>query len=313
MSKTGLVFNSYVYNILLSQKQSIYDSINFDVWFCHKINIDNNCNLKLWNFPFFSEQAGNTGANFDIDKIGAIYLGNLGSLTLENVSKEDGLPPSGNYQDENWLNIPASAYIFSNYSNLHNTNLTVDDNFYADTVNHDYYVEDSFSKPTNIKPTTLVANKANNFNVSGINSSEKEYFESEYSFSSGYDINEYRIYNVNLKPLIESQTNFKSTNSEFLISPTNYDGGALLISWYNDTRTKLYNYDGKLYYPGVKYTPGTEDYDKNEKFKIPTYNAFPVYYWQAIPCCYFNLPKNYSLKDTEINIRWSENGIFSFM
>lgn len=332
MAKNSFVFNSYTYNVLLGNKPSLYHPGNFDLWFCPRTNMSNdNDSLLDINFTFGDFLAlqkskvtkkketvdtTNKGSKFDITKIPAVYLGNLGSIVRENVSKEDGLPSSGVYQDADWLNIPASAYIFSKYNYPPKCKVNKDDNY--DAGDYNYWVNDTF----NTRPagqTAVELNRFNDFTQPNIMpSAECSYFEREYHFTSGYDANEYNIYSIDVNHLVESQFNFKPADNSFTINPTDFVGGGLIITWYDgnseegyEGRTKLYEHDGKIYYPGVKYEPGSSEYNEYEEFAEPKFNLFPIDYWAAYPCCYVDLPKDYNLKDTCINVKWSENGVFS--
>lgn len=314
MANKNKIFSSFVYNVLLSgkTKDEIYQPTNFDLWFCYKNqSFDDKKNLTLGDLSgIFSNSNENKGANFNINKISAIYLSNLGQFSIENVSKEDGLPATMSYQE--MLDIPASAYLFSKYDAPVKTPLKKDTCY----MNFKYYVNDTF----HIDEAENVLDRTNDFDINRIGNDDivtdwndycRKYFETDYNFSSGFSATDYNVYDVKRDYVIEGMTNIRSSDKGFDIVQTNsntYVGGALLITWYNNKREPLYNYEGKLYYEDVleKKLEGT---DINVKFMNPAYKLFPVNYNKAIPFCYIELPKTYNLKDNKINVQWSENGI----
>ena len=314
MANKNKIFSSFVYNVLLSgkTKDEIYQPTNFDLWFCYKNqSFDDKKNLTLGDLSgIFSNSNENKGANFNINKISAIYLSNLGQFSIENVSKEDGLPATMSYQE--MLDIPASAYLFSKYDAPVKTPLKKDTCY----MNFKYYVNDTF----HTDETENVLDRTNDFDINRIGNDDivtdwndycRKYFETDYNFSSGFSATDYNVYDVKRDYVVEGMTNIRSSDKGFDIVQTNsntYVGGALLITWYNNKREPLYNYEGKLYYEDVleKKLEGT---DINVKFMNPAYKLFPVNYNKAIPFCYIELPKTYNLKDNKINVQWSENGI----
>ena len=314
MANKNKIFSSFVYNVLLSgkTKDEIYQPTNFDLWFCYKNqSFDNKKDLTLGDLSgIFSNSDKNKGANFNINKISAIYLSNLGQFSIENVSKEDGLPATMSYQE--MLDIPASAYLFSKYDAPVKTPLKKDTCY----MNFKYYVNDTFHTDEAEK----VLDRTNDFDINRIGDDDivtdwndycRKYFETDYNFSSGFSATDYNVYDVKRDYVVEGMTNIRSSDKGFDIVQTNsntYVGGALLITWYNNKREPLYNYEGKLYYEDVleKKLEGT---DINVKFMNPAYKLFPVNYNKAIPFCYIELPKTYNLKDNKINVQWSENGI----
>lgn len=316
MANNNKIFNSFVYNVLLNgkSKEQIYHPTNFDLWFCYKgQNIDNKKELKLGDLKnIFDDSSKNKGSNFNINKISAVYLSNLGQFSIENVSKEDGLPPTVSYQE--MLDIPASAYLFSDHNTPNKTPLK-SDTYYT---SFDYYVDDSINS---IPQGATVLNRTNNYNIETLNAEIKnywdsyckEYFESNYNFSSGFFSGDYNVFDVNRNYVIEDMTNIRSADKDFDIVQTNsntYVGGALLISWYNSTRKPLYNYEGKLYYKEtLKQLLNDQKSTKSVDFMDPTFKLFPINYSNAIPFCYIELPKTYNLKDNKLNVQWSENGI----
>lgn len=318
MANKNKIFNSFVYNVLLSgkTKDEIYQPTNFDLWFCYKNqSFDNKKELRLSDFSgMFHDSNDNKGDNFNINKISAIYLSNLGQFSIENVSKEDGLPATMSYQE--MLDIPASAYLFSKYDAPRRTPLKRD-TCYKD---FDYYVDDTFHE----KESNYVLDRTNNFDITQIPNNEmvnywkeycKDYFENDYNFSSGFSATDYNVYNVERDYVVEDMTNLRSENKDFDIVQTNsntYIGGALLITWYNGNRVPLYSYEGKLYYKDtLKDVLEKQNSTKNVEFMTPAYKLFPSDYNMAIPFCYIDLPKSYNLKDNKVNVQWSENGIVS--
>lgn len=314
MANKNKIFSSFVYNVLLSgkTKDEIYQPTNFDLWFCYKNkSFDNKKDLTLGDLSgMFHDSNDNKGANFNINKISAIYLSNLGQFSIENVSKEDGLPATMSYQE--MLDIPASAYLFSKYDAPVKTPLKKDTCY----MNFKYYVNDTF----HTDEAENVLDRTNDFDINRIGNDDivddwndycRKYFETDYNFSSGFSATDYNVYDVKRDYVVEDMTNIRSSDKGFDIIQTNsntYVGGALLITWYNNKREPLYNYEGKLYYEDVleKKLSGT---DINVKFMNPAYKLFPVNYNKAIPFCYIELPKTYNLKDNKINVQWSENGI----
>ena len=318
MANKNKIFNSFVYNVLLNgkSKDEIYQPTNFDLWFCYKNqNFDNKKELRLSDFSgMFCDSNKNKGNNFNINKISAIYLSNLGQFSIENVSKEDGLPATMSYQE--MLDIPASAYLFSKYDAPRRTPLKRD-TCYKD---FEYYVDDTFHE----KESNYVLDRTNNFDITQITNDEmvnywkeycKDYFENDYNFSSGFSATDYNVYNVERDYVVEDMTNLRSENKDFDIVQTNsntYIGGALLITWYNGNRVPLYNYEGKLYYKDtLKDVLDKQNSTKNVEFMTPVYKLFPSDYNMAIPFCYIDLPKTYNLRDNKVNVQWSENGIVS--
>jgi hypothetical protein len=316
MANKNKIFNSFVYNVLLHgySKDEIYQPTNFDLWFCYKNqNFENNKDLRLRNITnIFCDSNNNKGDNFNMNKISAVYLSNLGQFSIENVSKEDDLPATASYQE--MLDIPASAYLFSKYDAPVKTPLKRDTCY----TNFDYYVDDTF----NSKESNNVLNRTNGFDITKLADKKlvdewkdycKDYFESDYNFCSGFSASDYNVFDVKQDFVIEDKINMKTTDKDFDIVQTNsnsYVGGALLITWYNGTRVPLYNYEGKLYYENTLQEK-LKTIGKDIKFMTPTYKLFPRDYSNAIPFCYIDLPKTYNLRDNKVNVQWSENGIVS--
>lgn len=297
----NIVFNSFL-NLLVNKdpkytKEYIYDINKFDVWFCARgksFSANNILNNKL--DKLFKEEES------------LEYLYNLGTLNVENVNSEDGLPSEHFYQDEDFLNIPASAYIFSKPQYPVNCKVNKDYNYTA----FDYNINDmsdnyknKISEQYKNNPVLTPENNYDLYNLSGYSASWNhisEYFNSEYNFSSGYNSNEYSTYNINQDYLIEDQINVSTKNVSFEILPTNIIGGALLITWYDQQRTNYY-YDGKNITSAAM--------DKNGILNQYAYKNIPTITGNCIPVCYMELPKTYNLKDAVMNIQWSENGLFS--
>lgn len=321
METKNKVFNSFIYNVLMKnldniEQTDIYEPTNFDIWFCSKNkSFDNRITLTLKDLiTMFPNSNKNKGDNFNINNISAIYLDNLGQTDIETVSDEDGLPSVSSYQS--MLNIPASAYMFSKNNAPVDLSIRQDSNYNS----FDYYVKDTIN---NIPIGAAALKRENDFNIEKLtdttvdldywNNYCKEYFDSEYNFSAGYSDTEYNIFNVKKDLLVENMVNLHAIDSDIDILPTDYVGGALLITWYNGPRKELYNYQGKLYYKeSLDNLFGEKNIDKSTIFMDPQYSLFPENYSDSIPVCYIELPKTYNLKDTKINIQWSENGIFSF-
>ena len=326
MQNNSIIFNSFV-NILLnpaistkakqqgiSVKDYIYDNKKFDVWLCSKSIVFENSDL---NSTFDNDnQIKALSENFS-------YIGNIGALRTENVFSMDGLPSEDSYQKI--LNIPASAYIFSEYQYPTNCKLNKDYNYYA----FPYYVADTTNKVNNIKMSSPVIGSTylrpnNNYDITlltNYNSSikkdwtpNKDYFLHEYNFSSGYNSEEYAMYSVDEELLIEDQINITTNRSTFEIPPINSIGGALLISWNDKERENIYNHNGELTnVSGKQYKIELPDgtIETKEKHYPLAYTNFPKYSGASIPVCYSELPKNYNLKEVLLNIEWSQNGIFS--
>ena len=301
----NIVFNSFI-NLLLTKKVSgtetvknrIYDSKNFDIWLCSKGKSffkNNDINTKLNDY--FVTTA---------DKNDITFLYNLGTLKTEIVNSEDGLPAEHTYQE--LLNIPASAYVFSSPNYSKECQINKDYNYegfayhVADT-NKDYTLSNgSTMYPRNNYDITKLGTYDTNFKTDWepINN----YFESEYNFSSGYDPREYSTYNVKNDLVIEDQINVASNSVSFDIQPTNVVGGALMITWYDGKRETLYSNGGQL-------TTLTGD-GKSKRYDLKFKNI-PQTTAACIPVCYMELPKTYNLKDSRVNIQWSENGLFSLV
>lgn len=300
------VFNSFV-NLLLTanvdlpetRKKLIYDSKKFDIWLCTKgksFFAKNDINSKLSDY-FVSNK----------DKKDITFLYNIGTLKTETVNSEDGLPAEHSYQE--LLEIPASAYIFSSPNYPKECQINKDYNYegfayrVADTKKAYYNLENGTTMyPRNNYDITKLGAYNNNFKDSWKNINE--YFDSEYNFSSGYDPREYSTYNVKKDMVVEDQVNITSNSVSFNIQPTNVVGGALLITWYDGKRETLYSNGGTL-------TTLTGD-GKNKKYDL-IYENIPETTANCIPVCYMELPKTYNLKDTRVNIQWSENGLFSLV
>lgn len=321
----NVIFNSFMDLLLntetinkaksknLTVKDYIYDNKKIDIWFCSKgIGFkNNNLKAKLSDDEFASHEM--------------TYIGNIGSLRLEDVFSEDGLPNEQSYQE--LLNIPASAYIFSNYQYPTSCRIRKDYNYQG----FNYYVADTSNKikNENITTTDLVSNYARPFynyditeTTTFINSSDNKkdwkeissYFAQEYNFSSGYNVDEYATYNIESEQLLEDQINLVTDNSKFVIPPNNVVGGALLFTWYSGSRTPYYNLSGKLtttssYSYTIINSQGEEEVI--EKSLPVVYPNMPLVSGDCIPVCYMELPKTYNLKDAVMNIQWSENGLFS--
>ena len=289
-------------------KEYIYDTKKFDIWFCSKgLQFDNNMNDTLGSL--FSNNI--------------TYLNNLGNITLENISSEDGLPSSGCYQMSEFLDIPASAYIFSKYNYPNKCKINADYNYESLS----YYVNDCFT--TIPEGEQNVLSPFNNYDIKSLEQlpdsekqyidSNEQYFMSDYGFNEKYDPTEYVIYNIPKKLLIEDQTNATVTNGNFNIPMINVIGGALLVTWSDESKQKIYNYNSqlmtkdqvveKLSESNPEITQSDIELELN---KLPVaYESFPVNSANCIPVSYTELPRIYNLKNTKLNIQWSEDGIFS--
>ena len=324
MKNNNVVFNSFMDLLLnpetinkaksknLTVKDYIYDNKKFDIWFCSKgIGFKNdNLKAKLSDDEFKSHEM--------------TYIGNIGSLRLEDVFSEDGLPNEQSYQE--LLNIPASAYIFSNYQYPTSCRIRKDYNYQG----FNYYVADTSNKIKNeyIANTNIISNYARPFynyditeTTAFYNKNTKDawkqnsaYFAQEYNFSSGYNVDEYATYNIEAEQLLEDQINLATNNSKFIIPPNNVIGGALLFTWNGGKRTAYYNLSGKLTTASSYNYTIINAQGKEEVIEKPlpvVYPNIPVVSGDCIPVCYMELPKTYNLKDAVMNIQWSENGIFS--
>ena len=315
------VFNAFK-NLLFKtgskENKDLYNSIYFDAWICPKgKNFKYNNELDAQLSAYF-ESTG-TGINKSIG-----YIGNLGILQRENVFSEDGLPSEDCYQSDNFLNIPASAYIFSTRQFPSNCNIDRDYNYtafnyYVDDTSLDKYWEPSHSMEPGVSYDPVMGPKENydltkvysvydaqnGFHDKTMNAWEpvSGYFKSEYNFTSGYDPIEYATYNIKEMPLVENQMNVKSSVRQFDIPPVNMVGGALFITWYDGKRLTLYNNNGNLV---------TDEIDPITKQRNPLmYKSFPEQSGSCIPVCYMDLPQTYNLNKVLLNIEWSENGLFS--
>lgn len=308
---SNIVFNSFL-NLLVSTdskytKDYIYDNRNFDVWFCNKslnFSAENGMDKKLKDFPKLTSNIS--------------YLGNLNVFSIDTVFADDGLPSEFTYQSKDYLNIPASAYIFSKNQYPSTCKLNKDYNY----QNFDYYVADT-SLDINGKFALKNTNDYDITKLATYNNQIKskwtpiaDYFASEYCFSGEYDQAEYAVYDIPEERLVENKTNVYTNTSELLIPPTNVVGGALLITWFDGTRQNIYNNDGELTTTsGYTYKVDNDQGQEEERYK-----KYPLAYRNApstatsgnsIPVTYMELPKTYNLKDVKLNIQWSENGLFS--
>ena len=324
MKNNNVIFNSFMDLLLnpktikeaksknLTVKDYIYDNKRFDIWFCSKgIGFENeNLNAKLSDAEFAGHEM--------------TYIGNVGALRLEDVFSEDGLPSEQTYQEI--LNIPASAYIFSNYQYPTSCRIRKDYNYQG----FNYYVADTSNRIIN-KHLTLdgitsnYARPYNNYDITDTTAltvttaknawkQNSAYFAQEYNFSSGYNVDEYATYNIESESLLEDQINLTTNSSKFIIPPDNVVGGALLFSWYNGPRQSYYNLSGKLTTMSAYNYTIINDKGEEETIEKPlpvVYPSFPSASGNCIPVCYMELPKTYNLKDAVLDIQWSENGIFS--
>jgi hypothetical protein len=308
------VFNSFKYLLFKTgsgKNADLYNSIYFDAWLCPKgRNFSGIKKIDANLRTYFPNPNGNDSSKM------ISYVANLGLLQRENVFSEDGLPSEDCYQSENFLNIPASAYIFSKRQYPQGCIVDRDYNYRS----YDYYVNDT-SLDTVHNYYDPIMNPTNDYNIEKVRSNLeakngfhkdvestwtsglKPYFESEYGFTSGYNPTEYAAYNVKELPLVENQMNVKSPVRQFDIPPVNMVGGTLFITWYNGERETLYNNNGNLV---------TEEIDPVTKKKNPlAFRNFPANSASCIPVCYMDLPQTYNLNKVLLNIEWSENGLFS--
>lgn len=305
MKSNSVVFNSFL-SLLMGNlsKDKIYNDRNFDIWLCSKGR-----SFSGINYPNYTLSSYYTEDNIT-------YLFNLGSLKTETVYSEDGLPSSGCYQmaENGFLNIPASAYIFSKIQYPIGCRINKDYNYEG----YDYSVADINNVP--YVPGVLQLNKSNNYDITKISAYNlnimkiwpeiDEYFASEYNFSSGYNEDEYATYNVKQDQLIEDQTNVIAENTKFDIQPTNVIGGALMITWTNGPRVTLYNNNGELTTVSATTALKSDGREVHKPFPV-AYKNMPSVTGSCIPVCYMELPKTYNLKDVAMNIQWSEQGLFS--
>lgn len=293
------VFNSFL-KLLMSgkEKEEIYNKMSFDLWFCSKnINFSNDLDDRLGNY-------------FDANNSKQIlYIGNLGNMEIQNVFSEDGLPTEDCYQSSGFLNIPASAYIFSKHNYPRDCRIDQDYNY----MGYDYYVEDT---TLNLDSNQAIMEPENNYDITSLSAMDfyehyvkptwqniGPYFKTEYGFTSGYDDKEYSIYNIEKLPLVEDQFNVYSNNTKFDIQSTNIIGGAFLVTWYDGERANVYNDNGKEV---------LEELNQVTKQKNPLiYANKPTEPQNSILVSYTELPKTFNLNKMSMNIQWSENGLFS--
>lgn len=296
-----ILFNSFKELLFKYDKTELYNSMNFDLWFCSK----NSFTLgKGNNKPTDTLETYYYKDPIDVKTIA--YLYNMGSVDVNNVFSEDGLPAEKSYQE--LLNVPASAYIFSKNNYPIGCKIADDYNYSG----YNYLVNDistnDYSKIELYGDDTLSIK--NGYNVSAIPEVSKAwsgvsaYFKNEYDYKSIYDNTEYSIYNIKRDELVEDQMNVGSEITEFNVSSTNVVGGALMVTWYNGQRMNLYRgIDNVLTTAAIDTLRNTEN--------VLVYENIPTESGACIPVCYVELPKTFDLKNVKMNIRWSENGIFS--
>lgn len=293
-----------------TKKDYVYDTRKFDIWLCPK-----GCSFK-------NEMNDTLG---DIFSSNITYLNNLGNITLENVNSEDGLPSSGCYQMTEILNVPASAYIFSKNNYPQDCKVNMD----YDYESMNYFVDDCCAK-NNYVPHVPRLSPENSYDVNKVSNElstkDLEYFTdnsahfvTEYGFSSGYNSDEYSIYNIPKNLLIEDQVNLKTTDGNFDLPAINVNGGALLITWTDLGKQKVYSYHSELLTSGSIYNRMKQansgltvgEFENEIRYIPVAYENFPINSAACIPVSYTELPKNYNLKNTKLNIQWSEDGVFS--
>ena len=267
------VFNAYLYDLMNKGHASDYYSPEyFDVWFYNKgaseFKSRNNIDDRLGSYSNLVENIK--------------YLGNLHATEIT-TTDSDGLPSEDSYSK--LLNIPVSAFIFSEKDNPSSSDIRHDINYNG----FDYTVNQILSTG---KPAETFINMSDDKSKWKY---MKSYFQQEYAFSDEFVENEYLRYEIPLDYVVGEETHVKPIHDTVIYNTHGNMGGGLLITRYDGARNKDVMTQEQI----------------NKQNDWPAISGMPVNPENAIPCVYFDLPKTYNPINSELKIQWSENGLFT--
>lgn len=195
-----------------------------------------------------------------IKEYGIEHIGVLANITSISINKDTETEPEHSYQEI--YNIPMSAYLFSTQTN-YNGILSNDWNY------HSYNYDPLECAKDGIEYTQILNTSRPAFPY--------KYWETNYSFSSGYDSIEYKMYNIDEDIAPENKVCFYTQDKQYTVSRAGIKYGAFCIFYAKDMRT----------------------FD----FKVQTNNIVPVTYCE--------LHKSFRPYDGKLKISWSNSGFLS--
>lgn len=268
MSK-GFVCNAYINHLLQNNKTKLIDHLeplHFDAWF-------------LYNYTVKEPAYKDINSKFSdlIQDQRFEYLGVLHKAKTETISDIDGLESETTY--EGLFNTPVSSYLFSNIDKP-KTGTLIERDIYYSAFNYEVY--DAKKVNYDIAKMDGVITDADQ----AAYDAEMKHFTEEYTFNSGYNANEYRIYSIPENPVCESQTNLKTDDITLSSTKPGFIGNGIMITWYDGDRAEKNNTIGLL-------------------------EGQPINSAAAVPCAFYALPKTYAPHNDKIKIEWSDDGLFS--
>lgn len=221
-----VVFRCYIHRVALNkyryvpgfQKISDFTPTNYKVWFFKKIDTLNNSIYTTWK---------------DIESYSITCVGELSENTVITFSSVTGL--ESDMSKEEVYNCPASGYIFS-YLYKNETYIKKD-------WNYDQFPIDPLMELTENGMNSCIPAYTNPVNK-GLKSGDpwnKHYWETNYSFASGYDSEEYLMYNIGRHLLPEDCAGLQTANSRFKILPYGEKYEAIVITYGDENLPVVYN------------------------------------------------------------------------
>lgn len=219
-----IVFRCYIQRIAMNKyrynpqfpKISDFSPENYKVWFFKKIDNLNNSIYTTWK---------------DIEEYSIVCVGELKDNNVITISSQTGM--ESDLSQEEAFNCPASGYLFSS--------LYSGDSYIKKDWNYDmYYVDPLACVTTNgyssCDPAYNIAS-----GISGHELFNRKYWQTNYSFTSGYDKTEYIMYNISRHMLPEDCAAVMTSDCRFKTVPRGDKYEALVITYGDENLPVIYN------------------------------------------------------------------------
>lgn len=197
--------------------------------------------FKVWlsrRIPDLKNTVSTTWENDIKQYIIGESIGTLSTIKNITINRDTG------YESDICLteifNCPASACLFTNYSG---------DSYITKDWNYKYY-----NFPGSSVPWRFYRTIDNELNKCGF---DRQYWENNYSFSSGYDSMEYEMYNIDKILMPENKALFSAENCSYTLEKSPVNAEAIIVSYcfsdnynipviYCDLHNAIRLMDGKL-------------------------------------------------------------------
>lgn len=291
---SSYVFNSYINKLNSYKNENFYNPKFFDVWFCSR-------GISLYGRNDLSATLYTLSDKFPQEHM--VYFGNLGNMHAE-CNDGANMQPDTTYQEI--FDLPTSAYMFS--SACPGSAAIRKDQCYKD---YGYSVEDMREYTSAAGDDYIMKRVRDNTRWS----TRSKYFCSEYNFASAYDAGEYTRYGIPDQAVKGENISLMAEQQSMNTNAHNAQGGALLVTWYSGSRIADIS-AGTV--SALMTSSDPEDISKWRSIsaEYASTSSMPVgafvENYAAVPCIYYEMPVDYKLTNSTVNIKWSENGLYIF-